>query len=53
MLMVWEISRKGRDLAVYVKIRDLCAEVGMCFWLVRGSGGEHNRGAATDTSRPI
>ncbi|WP_244870533.1 recombinase family protein [Catellatospora sp. IY07-71] len=36
VLVVWEISRKERDLAVYVKIRDLCSEVGLNFWLVGG-----------------
>jgi DNA invertase Pin-like site-specific DNA recombinase len=29
VLVVWEISRRERDLAVYVKIRDLCYEVGL------------------------
>ncbi len=36
VLVVWEISRKERDLAVYVMIRDLCSEVGLNFWLVGG-----------------
>lgn len=36
VLVVWEISRKERDLAVYVQIRDLCHEVGLFFWLVGG-----------------
>ncbi|MGH2600226.1 MAG: recombinase family protein, partial [Dehalococcoidia bacterium] len=36
VLVVWEISRKERDLAVYVQIRDLCFEVGLYFWLVGG-----------------
>jgi site-specific DNA recombinase len=36
VLVVWEISRKERDLAVYVQIRDLCVQVGMYFWLVGG-----------------
>ncbi|MGH3649041.1 MAG: recombinase family protein [Micromonosporaceae bacterium] len=36
VLVVWEISRKERDLAVYVQIRDLCSEVGLYFWLVGG-----------------
>jgi DNA invertase Pin-like site-specific DNA recombinase len=36
VLVVWEISRKERDLAVYVQIRDLCHEVGLYFWLVGG-----------------
>ena len=36
VLVVWEISRKERDLAVYVAIRDLCIEVGLNFWLVGG-----------------
>lgn len=36
VLVVWEISRKERDLAVYVQIRDLCYEVGLFFWLVGG-----------------
>lgn len=36
VLVVWEISRKERDLAVYVRIRDMCHEVGLYFWLVGG-----------------
>ena len=36
VLVIWEISRKERDLAVYVQIRDLCTEIGMYFWLVGG-----------------
>jgi site-specific DNA recombinase len=36
VLVVWEISRKERDLAVYVQIRDLCHQVGLFFWLVGG-----------------
>jgi|GEM_PF-743817 len=36
VLVVWEISRSPRDLAVYVQIRDLCNEVGLHFWLVGG-----------------
>jgi site-specific DNA recombinase len=36
VLVVWEISRNQRDLAVYVQIRDLCTEVGLFFWLVGG-----------------
>src|SRR4051812_22635101 len=36
VLVVWEISRNQRDLAVFVQIRDLCTEVGMYFWLVGG-----------------
>jgi len=36
VLVVWEISRRERDLAVYVQIRDLCHEVGLYFWLVGG-----------------
>ncbi|MEV4196739.1 recombinase family protein [Micromonospora globbae] len=36
VLVIWEISRKERDLAVYVKIRDMCHEVGLYFWLVGG-----------------
>lgn len=36
VLVVWEISRNQRDLAVYVQIRDLCYEVGLYFWLVGG-----------------
>ena len=39
VLVVWEISRKERDLAVYVKIRDMRHEVGLYFWL---SGGTKN-----------
>jgi DNA invertase Pin-like site-specific DNA recombinase len=34
VLVVWEISRKERDLAVYVKIRDLCIAEGLNFWMV-------------------
>lgn len=36
VLVIWEISRRERDLAVYVKIRDMCTEVGLNFWLVGG-----------------
>ena len=36
VLVVWEISRNQRDLAVYVQIRDLCTQFGMHFWLVGG-----------------
>ncbi|MDG4798811.1 recombinase family protein [Micromonospora sp. WMMD1082] len=36
VLVIWEISRKERDLAVYVRIRDMCTEVGLYFWLVGG-----------------
>ena len=36
VLVIWEMSRKERDLAVYVKIRDMCHEVGLFFWLVGG-----------------
>jgi site-specific DNA recombinase len=36
VLVVWEIGRRERDLAVFVKIRDLCVEVGLNFWLVGG-----------------
>jgi site-specific DNA recombinase len=36
VLVVWTISRNQRDLGVYVKIRDLCLEVGLFFWLVGG-----------------
>ncbi|HKS99815.1 MAG TPA: recombinase family protein [Rugosimonospora sp.] len=36
VLVIWEISRKERDLAVYVKIRDMCTSVGLFFWLVGG-----------------
>ncbi len=36
VLVIWEISRQERDLAVYVKIRDMCTEIGMYFWLVGG-----------------
>ena len=34
VLVIWEMARRERDLAVYVKIRDMCTEVGMYFWLV-------------------
>jgi DNA invertase Pin-like site-specific DNA recombinase len=36
VLVIWEISRKERDLAVYVQIRDMCTEAGLYFWLVGG-----------------
>jgi site-specific DNA recombinase len=36
VLVIWEISRRERDLAVYVQIRDMCTEVGLYFWLVGG-----------------
>jgi site-specific DNA recombinase len=36
VLVIWEMARKERDLAVYVKIRDMCTEIGMYFWLVGG-----------------
>jgi site-specific DNA recombinase len=36
VLVIWEVSRNQRDLAVYVKIRDMCIEVGLNFWLVGG-----------------
>jgi site-specific DNA recombinase len=36
VLVIWEMDRKERDLAVYVRIRDMCVEVGMYFWLVGG-----------------
>ncbi|WP_432824729.1 recombinase family protein [Dactylosporangium sp. CA-092794] len=36
VLVIWEISRKERDLAVYVKIRDMCTAIGLYFWLVGG-----------------
>jgi DNA invertase Pin-like site-specific DNA recombinase len=36
VLVVWEISRSQRDLAIYVQIRDLCVQVGMYFWMVGG-----------------
>ena len=36
VLVVWEVSRSQRDLAVYVAIRDLCVRVGLHFWLVGG-----------------
>src|SRR2546430_3914142 len=36
VLVMWEISRKEGDLAVYVKIGDMCTEVGLYFWLVGG-----------------
>jgi len=34
VLVLWEIARGQRDLAVYVEIRDLCVRVGLRFWLV-------------------
>ncbi|GIF76884.1 recombinase family protein [Asanoa siamensis] len=36
VLVIWEMSRRERDLAVYVKIRDMCTKVGLYFWLVGG-----------------
>ena len=36
VLVVWEVARSQRDLAVYVAIRDLCVRVGLNFWLVGG-----------------
>lgn len=36
VLVMWELARGQRDLAVYVAIRDLCVEVGLRFWLVGG-----------------
>jgi site-specific DNA recombinase len=36
VLVIWEMARRERDLAVYVQIRDMCVEVGMYFWLVGG-----------------
>jgi site-specific DNA recombinase len=36
VLVLWEMSRSQRDLAVYVQIRDLCVKVGMYFWMVGG-----------------
>lgn len=43
VLVVWEISHKERDLAVYVRIRDMCHEVGLYFWLVGGVPGTRHR----------
>lgn len=34
VLVVWELSRSQRDLAVYVQIRDMCIRVGLWFWMV-------------------
>lgn len=36
VLVMWELARGQRDLAVYVEIRDLCVEVGLRYWLVGG-----------------
>lgn len=36
VLVLWDLSRRERDLAVFVKIRDLCLEHGPYFWLVGG-----------------
>ncbi len=36
VLVLWEVSRSQRDLAVYVQIRDLCVRVGLSYWLVGG-----------------
>ncbi len=36
VLVIWEVSRNQRDLAVYVQIRDTCIRVGLNFWLVGG-----------------
>jgi site-specific DNA recombinase len=37
VLVIWEMARKERDLAVYVQIRDMCIEAGLFFWLVGGA----------------
>ncbi|WP_083936790.1 recombinase family protein [Longispora albida] len=34
VLVVWELARTQRDLAVYVELRDLCLENGLRFWMV-------------------
>ena len=36
VLVMWELARGQRDLAVYVDIRDLCVQVGLNYWLVGG-----------------
>jgi site-specific DNA recombinase len=36
VLIMWELSRRERDLAVFVRVRDLCIEYGPYFWLVGG-----------------
>lgn len=36
VLVIWEMARRERDLAVYVQIRDMCVEGGIYFWLVGG-----------------
>lgn len=36
VLVVWEISRRERDLRVFTEIRDLCMESGLNYWLVSG-----------------
>lgn len=36
VLVMWELARGQRDLAVYVDIRDLCVQVGLVYWLVGG-----------------
>jgi site-specific DNA recombinase len=36
VLVLREIARGQRDLAVYVHIRDLCLQVGLRYWLVGG-----------------
>jgi DNA invertase Pin-like site-specific DNA recombinase len=37
VLVIWEMARRERDLAVYVQIRNMCMEAGMFFWLVGGA----------------
>lgn len=36
VLVLWELSRRERDMAIFVQIRDLCVELGPFFWLVGG-----------------
>lgn len=36
VLVLWEIARGQRDLAVYVQVRDICLKEGLNFWLVGG-----------------
>jgi DNA invertase Pin-like site-specific DNA recombinase len=37
VLVMWEMARGQRDLAVYVQIRDLCIRAGLFFWSLGGA----------------
>ncbi|TDD61980.1 recombinase family protein [Kribbella antibiotica] len=36
VLIMFELARSNRDLAVYVHLRELCIRVGLYFWLIGG-----------------